>query len=79
MGFFDKLKAGLSKTKSSLMDGINSLLSGGRKIDEEFYDVLEETLILSDLGGESTEAIVEQPGNKVKEYRNSRTYEKTTY
>ena len=38
MGFFDKLKAGLSKTKSSLMDGINSLLSGGRKIDEEFYD-----------------------------------------
>ena len=67
MGFFDKLKAGLSKTKSSLMDGINSLLSGGRKIDEEFYDELEETLILSDLGGKTYEEIVDNLRKKVKE------------
>lgn len=67
MGFFDKLKAGLSKTKSSLMDGINSLLSGGRKIDEEFYDELEETLILSDLGGKTSEEIVDNLRKKVKE------------
>ena len=44
MGFFDKLKAGLSKTKSSFMGGLNSLFSGSKKIDEDFYDELEETL-----------------------------------
>ena len=50
MGFFDKLKAGLSKTKSSLVEGINSLLSGSKAIDDDFYDELEEPLILADLG-----------------------------
>lgn len=66
MGFFDKLKAGLSKTKSSLVEGINSLLSGSKAIDDDFYDELEETLILSDLGLKTSEDIVSKLRVKVK-------------
>ena len=66
MGFFDKLKAGLTKTKSGLMSGINRLFSGGN-LDDEFYDELEELLILSDLGGKTSEEIVESLKDRVKE------------
>lgn len=66
MGFFDKLKAGLSKTKSSLVEGINSLLPGSKAIDDDFYDELEETLILSDLGLKTSEDIVSKLRAKVK-------------
>ncbi len=66
MGFFDKLKAGLSKTKTSLVEGINSLLSGSKAIDDDFYDELEETLILSDLGLKTSEDIVSKLRAKVK-------------
>ncbi len=66
MGFFDKLKAGLSKTKSSLVEGIISLLSGSKAIDDDFYDELEETLILSDLGLKTSEDIVSKLRAKVK-------------
>lgn len=66
MGFFDKLKAGLSKTKSSLVEGINSLLSGSKAIDDDFYDELEETLILSDLGLKTSEDIVSKLRAKAK-------------
>ncbi len=66
MGFFDKLKQGLSKTKSSLMGSINSLLSGS-KIDDDFYDELEETLILSDIGAKTAEDIVISLKEKVKQ------------
>lgn len=66
MGFFEKLKQGLSKTKSSLMGSINSLLSGS-KIDDDFYDELEETLILSDIGAKTAEDIVASLKEKVKQ------------
>ncbi len=66
MGFFDKLKQGLSKTKSGLMGSINSLLSGS-KIDDDFYDELEETLILSDIGAKTAEDIVISLKEKVKQ------------
>ena len=66
MWFFDKLKAGLSKTKSSLVEGINSLLSGSKAIDDDFYDELEETLILSDLGLKTSEDIVSKLRAKEK-------------
>ena len=42
MGFFEKLKAGLTKTKSSLIDSINSLIQGSSRIDDDFFDELEE-------------------------------------
>lgn len=66
MGFFEKLKAGLKKTKDSLFGGLSGLFSGS-KIDEEFYDELEETLILADLGAKTSEDIVAGLKERVKE------------
>ena len=53
MGFFDKIKAGLAKTRDALSDSWNDLFSGGTEIDDDFYDELEESLILADLGVET--------------------------
>ena len=65
MGLFDKLKAGLTKTKESLMGNINSLFTGS-KIDDDFYDELEEILILSDIGARTSEDIVTKLRAKAK-------------
>ena len=65
MGLFDKLKAGLTKTKESLMGNINSLFTGS-KIDDDFYDELEEILILSDIGARTSEDIVTKLKAKAK-------------
>ena len=67
MGFFEKLKAGLTKTKSSLIDSINSLIQGSSRIDDDFLDELEETLIMPDIGGKTSEKIVSELKNRVKE------------
>ena len=53
MGFFDKIKAGLSKTREALSDTLGSVFSGFSQIDDDFYDELEESLILADLGVET--------------------------
>ena len=53
MGFFDKIKAGLAKTRDALSDSWNDLFSGGSEINDDFYDELEESLILADLGVET--------------------------
>ena len=53
MGFFDKIKAGLAKTRDALSDSWNDLVSGGSEIDDDFYDELEESLILAVLGVET--------------------------
>ena len=53
MGFFDKIKAGLTKTRDALSDSLSGLFSGGSEIDDDFYDELEESLILADLGVET--------------------------
>ena len=53
MGFFDKIKAGLAKTRDALSESWNDLFSGGSEIDDDFYDELEESLILADLGVET--------------------------
>ena len=53
MGFFDKIKAGLTKTRDALSDSLSGLFSGGTEIDDDFYDELEECLILADLGVET--------------------------
>ena len=68
MGFFEKLKQGLQKTKNSLVGGINSLLSSS-EIDDNFYDDLEETLILSDIGAKTAEDIVTGLRRRVKEQK----------
>ena len=53
MGFFDKIRAGLAKTRDALSDSWNDLFSGDTEINDDFYDELEECLILADLGVET--------------------------
>jgi len=66
MGFFEKLKQGLSKTKSSFDEKINSVFSNFRKVDEDFLEELEEALILSDIGIETSEKIIGSLRDKIK-------------
>ena len=68
MGFFEKLKEGLKKTKESLFGGLGGLFSG-KELNDDFYDELEETLILSDLGAKTAEDIVSGLRQKVKEQK----------
>ena len=66
MGFFDKLKQGLSKTKESINDKINNVLSNFRKVDEDLLEELEEALIMSDIGVETSTKIIENLREKIK-------------
>lgn len=66
-GFFAKLKAGLTKTRNSIKSGIDSIFSGFSSIDDDFYEELEEILIMADLGVNTTEKILESLREKVKE------------
>ena len=60
MGFFDKIKAGLAKTRAALSDTLGEVFSGFQTIDDDFYDELEETLILADLGVDTATKVVEE-------------------
>ena len=66
MGFFEKLKQGLSKTKTSFDEKINNVFSGFRKVDEELLEELEEALIMSDVGTQTTLNIIEKLRVKIK-------------
>ncbi len=68
-GFFGRLISGLTKTRDNLKAGIDSIFSGFTKIDEEFYEELEETLIMADIGVATTEKIIEDLQEKVKEQK----------
>ena len=67
MGFFEKLKQGLLKTKDSMMSKIESLLNSFTKIDEELFEELEETLILCDIGVNTSVKICAELRKRVKE------------
>ena len=67
MGFFEKLKNGLKKTKDSMMGRIESLLHSFNKIDEDLFEELEETLILCDIGVTTSEKICDKLRQKVKQ------------
>ena len=69
MGFFDKLKQGLSKTKTSFNEKINNVFSNFRKVDEEFLEELEEALILSDIGIETSQKIISNLREKIKKQK----------
>ena len=69
MGFFDKLKAGLTKSRSNVGEGVNTIFSSYDKIDDDFYDELEETLIMADVGIKTTDIILANLKKKVKEQR----------
>ena len=66
MGFFDKLKQGLGKTKSSFDEKINNVFSTFRKVDEDLLDELEETLIMSDIGMDTSLEIVSRLRQRIK-------------
>ena len=65
--FFGRLVEGLTKTRNNIVSGIDSIFSGFSAIDDDFYEEIEETLIMGDLGIQTTMAIVEDLRNKVKE------------
>ncbi len=66
-GFFGRLAAGLSKTRKQIASGFDALFSGFSGIDDDFYEELEEILIMADLGMATTEAVIEDLKVKVKE------------
>ena len=66
MGFFDKLKNGLNKTKTSFDEKINNVFSNFRKVDEEFLDELEEVLIMSDIGMDTSIKIISNLRERMK-------------
>ena len=66
-GFFKRLVSGLTKTRDNIVSGIDSLFSGFSHIDDDFYEELEEILIMGDLGVRATENIIEDLQRKVKE------------
>ena len=69
MGFFEKLKQGLAKTKNALFGQIGNLLKGFTRVDEDLLDELEELLIQADIGVTATEEIMENLRDAVKEGR----------
>ncbi len=66
MGFFEKLKNGMNKTKKSFDEKINNVFSNFRKVDEEFLDELEEVLIMSDIGMETSMKIINNLRVRIK-------------
>lgn len=66
-GFFGKLVQGLSKTRDNIVSGIDSIFNGFSNIDDEFYEELEETLIMGDIGINATMSIMEELKKKVSE------------
>lgn len=69
MGFFEKLKRGLSKTSKTLTSQIDSVLAAFGKIDEELFEELEETLIMADIGVDTTMEIIERLRKEVRHGR----------
>ena len=67
MGFFDKIKAGLTKTRDALSSTLGGVFTGFSEIDDDFYDELEECLILADLGVETSGKAVERLRKAVRE------------
>lgn len=67
-GFFKRLKEGLSKTRNNITESFNNLFKAS-ELDDDFYDELEETLVMSDMGFETTEKIIDDLKVKVKELK----------
>ena len=78
MGFFDKIKAGMAKTRDALKETVGSVFSGFSEIDDDFYDELEECLILADLGVETATKAVSMLRKQVREQHLKTTDEAKT-
>lgn len=68
-GFFKKLVSGLTKTRDNIVSGIDSIFNGFSSIDEDFYEELEEILIMGDLGIATTTSVIDNLRQKVKEQK----------
>ena len=66
-GFWSRLVSGLSKTRDNIVSGIDAVFNGFSNIDDDFYEEIEEILIMGDIGVNATEAIIENLKKKVKE------------
>ena len=66
MGFFEKLKNGMNKTKTSFDEKINNVFSNFRKVDEDFLEELEEILIMSDVGMDTSIKIIDNLRDRLK-------------
>ena len=78
MGFFDKIKAGMAKTRDALSNTLGSVFSGFSEIDDDFYDELEESLILADLGVDTAMKAVSALRKTVREQHLKTTEEAKT-
>ena len=78
MGFFDKIKAGLTKTRDALSNTLGSVFSGFSEIDDDFYDELEESLILADLGVDTAVKATDRLRKTIKEQHLKTTEEAKT-
>lgn len=67
MGLLGKIKEGLNKTRASISNGVNSIINSFTKIDEELFEELEETLVMSDMGVATSEEICDRLRKKIKE------------
>lgn len=66
-GFFGRLVAGLTKTRDHIVSGIDAVFSGFSHIDDDFYEEIEEILVMGDLGVHATQEIIENLKKQVKE------------
>ena len=78
MGFFDKIKSGMAKTRAALSNTLGSVFSGFSEIDDDFYDELEESLILADLGVETATKATDRLRKTIREQRLKTTEEAKT-
>ena len=69
MGFFDKLKAGLAKTKNAVFGQVNEVVKSFRKVDEELLEELEEVMICADMGAVTTERVIDELRDRIKSER----------
>ena len=69
-GFFSRLVEGLTKTRENIVSGMDSIFSGFSAIDDDFYEELEETLIMGDMGIQTTMAVIEVKISHPSSYSN---------
>lgn len=68
-GFFSRLKSGLTKTRDSFVSGVDTLFHGASELDDDFYEELEELLVMGDIGINTTMQVIEDLKEKVKEQK----------
>ncbi len=66
MGFFDKLKAGLQKTKAAVFGQLNQVMKNFRRVDEDLLEELEEIMIMADMGAATTEKVIDELRDRIK-------------